>query len=179
MNSRRNFLNTLESGRVTRYHCAPSVAPQNLAHHQWNVAVILLHLTGNNLSETLLLEALFHDVDEYFTGDVPFTMKRDHPTLKSILKDVAKEHRDNDFVLPSQDLTTREEALLKVADTLDGMLWTRDHEEHAGPIHGRWTESYLIAKHKFQHELTPEEWQRADALFQWCGGVIQTKIQSA
>ena len=48
--------NTLESGRVNRYHAAPTVAPQNDAHHQWNAAMLLLYITEGNCSKEALIE---------------------------------------------------------------------------------------------------------------------------
>lgn len=165
---------TLESGRVIRYHAVPSVHQplQILAHHQWNVAVLLMHLTDFKVSAQLLMEAILHDTGELITGDIPYTLKRDHPELKKMLSLIELEARRTDTIHCAFGLTPEETALLKVADTLDGVIWCFLHEDTTGPIEDRWHEAYRIAQHKFAELLTPIQWARADALFTAHGGVV-------
>ena len=160
---------TLESGRVTRYHAAPTVAPQGMAHHQWNVAMFVLFVTDHRCTQSLLTEALCHDTGEYVTGDIPFTLKRDYPELKVVLHKMELDARQG-MLGYKCDLTTWEAAVLKVCDTLDGLWWTHHHESPGGPVHGRWIDAYNLARFKFQKDLTPDEWSRADRVFDYVGG---------
>lgn len=160
-------VNTLEAGRVTRYHAAPSVAPQNVAHHSWNVAVLALHITGGSASNNLIRECLMHDAAEYFTGDVPFTVKRDNADVKARFDAMEDTARENDLVLPPIELSERDAALLKICDTLDGFIWCAKMEK-GDLICGRWYESLNCALRKFAHLITTVELNRIKALSTRC-----------
>jgi len=167
------LLNTLESGEVRRYHSAPSVPVQSLAQHVYGVACIATYIIGRSPSAALLAACLLHDQDELFTGDVPFTIKRDHPDLKERYLQIGAEASRcalMQFEGPALDAT--ETAVLKIADTLDGLLWCTRNERPGGPIRPRWAESYLIARQKFKDRLMPVQLERADLFFQTCGGRI-------
>jgi hypothetical protein len=68
------------AGDVQRWHTWPTRDKQSVAHHSWNVARILLAIWPSAPSE-VIVEALFHDIGEVGSGDVPFPVKRDNPTL--------------------------------------------------------------------------------------------------
>lgn len=162
---------TLEAGRVLRYHAVPSVGSQNIAHHSWGVAVICLYLTGGKASSELLVEALMHDTAELFTGDIPFTVKRDRPDIKDTFDLMEDDAREAELLIPPQHLNDRDRALLKLADTLEGFIWCRKTELH-GPVLGRWTEAFTKAQRKFSTVLTVEEITLAIVLFQKFGGIL-------
>lgn len=164
---------TLQSGEVVRYHAVPTVQKQNLAHHQWNVAILLLHITDFVITKELLAEALLHDVDEQTTGDIPYTLKRDYPEIKAILEPVSARVREELTIRAVIELTPEERALLKVADTLDGFIWCHLHEDKRGPVEDRWHQAYLNARAKFAHIISEREWLRADALFCAYGGILR------
>lgn len=159
--------NTLESGKVVRYHCAPTVRPQTIAQHSWNVAVLALFITDNLCSRNLLLECLMHDTGEYITGDVPFTLKRDNPAIREFLHNQELSARRTELLIPELSLTLEEVAVLKVCDTLDGLIWCALHEDRHGPVHDRWFHAYEVAREKFGLLLTEAEWLRADGLFRF------------
>lgn len=171
----RQLNNTLESGGVLRYHAVPSVKPQTVAQHCWGVAM-LAHYISDDTSEELIMECLLHDSAELFTGDIPFTVKRDNPSIKSAFRELESFHREHD-ILPGgltgyhALCTTQSEmehlhALLKVCDTLEGFIWCANNENRIGKVGSRWKEAYQHAQVKFKDILTPEEWQRADAVFE-------------
>ena len=162
---------TLEAGRVLRYHAVPSVGSQNIAHHSWGVAVICLYLTGGKASSELLVEALMHDTAELFTGDIPFTVKRDRPDIKDTFDLMEDDAREAELLIPPQHLSDRDHALLKLADTLEGFVWCRKTELR-GPVLGRWTEAFAKARCKFSTILTVEEITLATTLFQEFGGIL-------
>lgn len=166
---------TLEAGRVIRYHAVPSVHNplQNVAQHSWNVAILVMHITGFDCSLELLMEALLHDTGEAITGDIPYTVKRDNPKLKMEFLELEIKARKEHTICAPINLSEMERAVLKVADTLDGFIWCALHEDKRGPVEDRWHHAYLVARDKFRNELAPSEWQRADQLFTNYGGILR------
>lgn len=157
--------NTLEAGKVSRYHAVPTVRPQTVGQHSWGVAVLLWHITQGQASAQCLMEAIMHDTAELFTGDIPFTVKRDHPAIKEAFKILETHHRVCHLVIPGNNLSDAEEALLKVCDTLEGFIWCKLHEDTRGPVGDRWEEAYHVAQSKFKTMLTEEQWNLADEVF--------------
>lgn len=154
-------LETLETGRVVRYHAAPTVQPQNVGHHSWGVAILVLYITNNTASPELLRECLMHDTAEYFTGDVPFTVKRDNVAVKTQL-DLMEETARREFLLLGPIvLSDHDKAVLKLADTLDGFLWCFKTEAAPYTIRKRWEASFQIGVVKFSTVLTVDEIVRA------------------
>lgn len=157
-------LETLETGRVIRYHAAPTVQPQNVGHHSWGVAILALYITNNTASPELLRECLMHDTAEYFTGDVPFTVKRDNVAVKTqmdLMEDVA---RRESLLLGPIVLSDHDKAVLKLADTLDGLLWCCKTEQYPYTILSRWEVSLTKGCSKFSTVLTIEEINRAQSI---------------
>ena len=70
------------AGALIRYHTWPTLRKQSNAEHMWNVARILLAVFPE-VSRSLLDRALFHDIGEIRTGDLPYPIKADNPVLKS------------------------------------------------------------------------------------------------
>lgn len=164
--------NTLEAGKVVRYHAVPTVKPQNVAHHSWNVAMLLIYISDNLCSRELLVEALMHDTGEIETGDIPYTVKRDNPELKRMLHELELIARADRTILPATELIDADAAILKVCDTLDGFIWCALHEDKRGPVNDRWHQAYLNARTKFRDLLTRRQWEQADTLFIRYGGIL-------
>lgn len=164
------LLNTVEAGRVIRYHAAPTVQPQTVGLHSWGVAVLALHITGGSASGGLLRECLMHDSAELFTGDAPFTAKRDNPALKDLHDWMDMEHRNCDLIPASAvaavcRLDPHDTAILKICDTLEGLLWCRKTEFGFGKVVDRWVVAYSRCQEKFSGIVPIEEFSRADELF--------------
>lgn len=159
------ILNTLEAGQVTRYHAAPSVLPQTVGLHSFGVAVLVLYIRPT-ASREMLIEALLHDSAEYFTGDVPFTTKQANPAVKNLLEDLEKKHREEDLVGTPTALTDTECALLKVCDTLDGLIWCHKWDRPGGPVLERWLGAWKRCQQKFEPLFTVEEWRNANDIIQ-------------
>lgn len=170
-------LTTLESGLVSRYHAAPSVPPQSVAAHSWGVAMLLVHIVGDPklLSKELLLEALAHDTGEIFTGDIPFSFKRARPELREILHEEETKAREIYTLVTAQTLTEREQALLKIADTLEGLIWTRT-QERGNFICNRWHGALSAAREKFERLVNEEEWERIDQLVTRCWNSLAASV---
>jgi len=67
------------AARTKRWHTCDTLKEQNLADHQWGVALIVMELAPGNYN--LLRAALVHDLGESVTGDIPYTGKRLYPEL--------------------------------------------------------------------------------------------------
>lgn len=175
----QRLINTLESGEVTRYHAVPSVRPQNLAHHCWNVQCILAYLLPDIGSREIPLmdEARLHDAAELYTGDIPFTVKRDNPEIKTLLYKLEEQARSEHLQETVCDLTSPQAAILKLADTLDGFIWCAKYERTEDSVLPRWHEAYNVAREKFWERIRTsygtETWMLADELFEKFGGIVQ------
>lgn len=152
---------TLQAGEVVRYHAVPTVAQQNVAHHSWGVAVICLYITGGEASKELLAAAIMHDAAEVVTGDIPFTVKQANKEFKTLLESM-EFHAYNQVVLPHPVIGVKEAGILKLADTIEGLLWCRKTERVTENVRSRWEKALEIAMEKFN--LTQEERNRVNAL---------------
>ena len=109
------------SNHVMRWNIVNTSRQQSVAEHQYNVCMIGRHLCKvmNIPDDNVMKAALEHDLDEVRFGDIP------SPT-KEMLK-----HRGVDLnAMMSHErrkLTPEEEAVLKVSDILDAILFLRDH----------------------------------------------------
>jgi 5'-deoxynucleotidase len=112
------------AGYVRRYHTVQTIGHQTVAEHSFNVAMILLDLTNGKAHADLLKAALYHDLPEVFTGDIPATAKWASPTLVNSLKlleDVFDEHHDLRVNLSEDD-----KRLLKFADMVELVMYSLD-----------------------------------------------------
>lgn len=163
---------TLEAGRVARYHAAPTVQPQTDGLHSWGVLVIALFLTGGEASRELLIECAMHDTGELHVGDVPFTTMRDDKGLYTIIKQKEAEARMAHMLVPTVYLDPREMAVLKIADTIEGYVWCTKTEERCYFIRERWRTTFLKALDKFANVISPAEYLRSVNLMDQYGAAI-------
>lgn len=147
---------TLQAGEILRYHAVPTVGKQSVGEHSFGVAVICLYLTDGACGLNLLTAALLHDTAEFLTGDVPFTIKQRSPDLKKLLSD-EEIYAHKYVVLPFPVLTKEENIILKIADTIEGLLWCRKTEIVAHTVTTRWQDAL---------EKAIEKWEISDDLLQ-------------
>lgn len=83
-----------QAGRIQRYHTRSTIQTQTIAEHTWNVLRIWVELYGPP-DPNVTVAIMFHDVGEARTGDLPHTVKRDHPELKEPLKEIERMHLRN------------------------------------------------------------------------------------
>lgn len=108
-----------KGGQVKRYHTVPMLNNDSVAQHSWGVAVILLDIKPNASAE-LIKAALYHDVTEYYTGDVPATTKWANPGIKKQLDELETMYEQVlDIRVP---LAGNERQLVKYADMADLVL---------------------------------------------------------
>lgn len=115
-----------EAGMVERCHNVPHFGSYNDAAHTWNVCIIIRLLWPDRMD--LVDFALFHDVPERWTGDVPSPVIRDNPDLRRALtaKDTAISLR---LEIPSEHALGPDDlACLKFADRFELYLWCCEQE---------------------------------------------------
>jgi 5'-deoxynucleotidase YfbR-like HD superfamily hydrolase len=116
-----------KGGNVKRFHCHNTIRENTVAAHSWGVATILLHICDP--SPNLMRLALYHDVFEHLTGDVPYTSKRDNPEVKTAM-DLAEERAAKVMEIDTTwNILPGEEELFKLADMLDFMVFCTEEIE--------------------------------------------------
>ena len=106
-------------GDVKRFHTVTMLREHLVSSHSWGVATLLLDIDPN-ISKELLVAALYHDVAESVTGDVPATTKWRYPAIAELLNNAELEV-ETDLGIRS-DLRQQEKDTLKFADMLDLVL---------------------------------------------------------
>lgn len=106
-------------GSVKRFHTWQLIGEQTVASHTWGVLAILYAICEP--SANLVRKAVFHDIAEYDTGDIPSTAKWASHELKEHADKLELEINKR-LGIDFPDLTEQEQAWLKFADLCD-MLW--------------------------------------------------------
>lgn len=120
------------AAEVKRWHIVQTLREQNIAEHQWLVAVIAAELAERsgihaframNVRHDLVMHALNHDIDEVMTGDAPTPAKEtglvwSHPAIP---KSYALYRWGHDLVcLPEQNLIV---GVVKLADLIEAAVF--------------------------------------------------------
>lgn len=113
----------LEGGDITRYHTVPCLRPQSIAHHSWRMAAVL-HTIWPDCRGELTKAALFHDVSERVTGDIPYNVKAAHAQLRMDLNAISTEEEKRLGIRFT--LTDEEQQVLRWLDLYEGMLYCLD-----------------------------------------------------
>lgn len=115
-----NLINTLKSANVKRYHTVPILGEQNNGHHSFRVCLILRYLLNNTVPSFLYEAALFHDLPEYETGDIPAQLKWANDEISGLLGRIEKDyHFYNDTQVVLSD---GYQVILDIADKLE-LMW--------------------------------------------------------
>jgi hypothetical protein len=107
-----------DGGAVRRFHTQRFVGTHTNAEHSWGVAVLLVHYWPDLVNERTLRWALFHDVAEVETGDVPAPIKWAHSGLRAAL-DTAEEDAAARLGVSLPTLHDDERWALGLCDLLD------------------------------------------------------------
>ena len=112
---------TREAGYIRRFHTKRLICSQNIAEHCFGVANLCYALCAPEKPSGELIEAaLFHDMAELETGDIPAPVKWTNPDLKNILEDMEAEF--NEYWGINWKLSPYEQLTLKWADMLELLL---------------------------------------------------------
>lgn len=120
-----------QGGTVKRFHTWQVIGEQTVASHTWGVIAILYAICEP--SAALVRKAVFHDIAEYDTGDIPSTAKWASPALKSHADDLEKDVETR-LGIRFPDLSEHEQDWLKFADLCD-MLWFCVEQKRLGNRH--------------------------------------------
>lgn len=128
---------------INRWGLKRNTIPENVMEHSWDVAtichalaVIRNRLYGGNIDPHFLATAaLYHDVTEVITGDMPTPIKYHSPAIRDAYKSIEKAaseelltllpkdlREDFERVMVEEDLPADYRLLIKAADTLAAYL---------------------------------------------------------
>ena len=112
---------------VRRWHRNPDLADTNdpISGHSARVALLLLNYWPMS-SVFAITHALTHDLGEAYAGDVPATIKSDHPELAKELEKVEALGAKM-MGIENPNCTAIEVAQVNFCDKLDAYLWMRHH----------------------------------------------------
>lgn len=108
------------AAQTRRCHIKQTIGHQTVAEHSYYVAMLCWKLCDREPSEALLKAALFHDLAETVTGDVPAPVKWHSPVIKAELEEM--ENIFNKMYHLDVCLSPKEELILKWADSLE-LMW--------------------------------------------------------
>lgn len=112
----------MRGSAVKRFHTAITITENTVGQHEAGCALFCDLLSNGDPSVDLLRAALYHDHAEQVVGDVPAPTKRWIKGLRAELKEVEEGFLNGYLYL--RPLGEREEFILKLADNLDGMMFT-------------------------------------------------------
>ena len=112
---------SLKGGQVKRFHTEATIGQETVAEHSFGVAMIC-HYLKERPSARLINAALFHDLAEQVTGDIPAPTKWKHPLFSAFLGGI-EEDFDETYELKRESLTEEEAIILKNADSLQCMWY--------------------------------------------------------
>jgi 5'-deoxynucleotidase YfbR-like HD superfamily hydrolase len=118
MKTTLNFI--LNGAEVNRYHTMTTLMRETVGHHSHGVACLTL-LFKPDASRELLMAALFHDLSEQKTGDIPSPAKR----IYGIGEQVSSLERELmlEAGIGFPDLPPQDARILKLADIAHGALF--------------------------------------------------------
>ena len=110
----------LDGAAVRRFHTKSVISTETVGHHSHGVAMVTL-LLDPQASRSLLMAALFHDLSEHVTGDIPSPAKREYGITSQISDLENKLMFEAGIQFP--DLNERDRRTLKLADIAHGALF--------------------------------------------------------
>lgn len=122
-------LDPRRAGEVLRFHTWRVNRQQSVAEHCWNVARVLLAIWPE-APPRMVKHALFHDIGEVVTGDLPYPVKKDNPQVGAAMDRMEVEaylQMSIGWSLPPPGyLEGDDKTIFKTAEYLEGMEWALD-----------------------------------------------------
>ncbi len=149
----------------------PTINSQTNAAHSWGV-VAICHALWPDCSRLLLLAAIYHDVPEYVTGDIPADAKWKDPFIRKGVEAHEKwtmEELGLETIF--EDLTEQEKKMLKIADMMELCWFCRD-EITMGNVN---MEPVLGRGHKYIWDLITGEGEWTLSTSAMLGEVIKAR----
>lgn len=110
----------LDGANVRRYHTKPTVMIETNGHHSHGVAC-LLNLLYPDCRKELLIAALYHDLGEQESGDLPGTMKRETGIRNAVKMYEKKLHDEAGLPIPMLD--EEEQRRMSFCDAVQGAFF--------------------------------------------------------
>jgi 5'-deoxynucleotidase YfbR-like HD superfamily hydrolase len=110
----------LAGAHVRRFHTKPTLVVETNGHHSHGVAC-LINLLYPDARKELLIAALYHDLAEQESGDLPAPMKREAGIRDAIKKWEFNLHKEAGVMVPALD--EEENRRLTLADSLHGAIY--------------------------------------------------------
>lgn len=104
---------------VNRYHTMFTLQKETVGHHSHGVACLVLVLNPD-ASRELIIAALYHDLAEQHTGDIPSPAKREYGIGDQVAALEKRIISEAGLLWPT--LTPEDERTLKMADLAHGAL---------------------------------------------------------
>ena len=105
---------------VKRYHTVTTLTQETVGHHSHVVAMFTL-LLKPDASRSLLMAALFHDLAEHQTGDIPSPSKREFGIGNKI--EILEHELMASVGIIMPKLSDEEARILKLADIMQGLFF--------------------------------------------------------
>lgn len=125
-----------EAGLVKRCHTHPIVGEYNVAMHCYGIACLIKLFEQGERRDRMIRYALSHDIEERWTGDIPYPAKMLNPYMTKEVN--ALENYIRQVVGVTDFLSAEEAELFKVYDMLELWLWAGEQESmgntYAQPI---------------------------------------------
>jgi 5'-deoxynucleotidase YfbR-like HD superfamily hydrolase len=118
------FQKIRDASHVQRWHTKRSIHRQTVGEHTFGVVAIILHLWPYS-HLNLIKAAMWHDIPEIATGDIPAPTKRKYPDLN-----MALQIAEHEFMVEHglyEGMNSNEINRLKLADLAELVLYA--HEE--------------------------------------------------
>ena len=117
----KDTLNFIIAGtEVTRYHTVTTLVKETVGHHSHGVAM-LARLLNPLAARQVVMAALFHDLAEHQTGDIPSPAKRQFGIGDKVDELEHRLMRAAGIVMP--ELSPDDARTLKLADLAQGALF--------------------------------------------------------
>lgn len=117
----RETLDFITAGaEVTRFHTVTTLQRETVGHHSHGVALLTL-LINPQASRQVLMAALFHDLAEHQTGDIPSPAKLEYGIGAQVDALERRLMLNAGIVMP--ELSPEDARLLKLADIAQGALF--------------------------------------------------------
>lgn len=110
-------INAYRGARIRRLHTEFVLGESSVGRHSWGVAMLCDVLTEGKASGELLRKALYHDIAEQYTGDVPAPVKWAAPSIAAMLGDMENRFEQKMDIVTS--MADSEFWVFSVADMLD------------------------------------------------------------
>lgn len=110
----------LAGTEVKRYHTVTTLVSETVGHHSHGVAMLCL-MFDPLASRQLLMAALFHDLAEHQTGDIPSPAKREFGIGGKV--DELEQRLMNAAGIVTPQLSPEDTRTLKLADVAQGALF--------------------------------------------------------